>query len=63
MPIKIIDEPTVHLTSAEYYRLHDEWERCMMFHAAPVPFEVWVARKKRLVKSDSLRERIVVSND
>ena len=62
MAIKIIEEPAVHLTREEYERLHAEWERCMMFHAMPVSFETWVARKKGLVKSKSLRERIEVHN-
>jgi hypothetical protein len=63
MAIKIVEEPDVHLTREEYERLHAEWERCMMFNAAPVSFNAWVARKKGLVKSKSLRERIQVHND
>jgi hypothetical protein len=62
MAIKIIDEPDVYLTRAEYERLHREWEQCMMMHAAPVSFEVWVARKEGLVKKTSLRERMEIHN-
>lgn len=47
MAIKIIEEPTIHLTRAEHDRLHREWEASQSMTAMPVDFETYVRQRQR----------------
>ena len=53
MAIKIINEPDIHLTSAELDRLLHEYQQSMRYYAGPpISFENWVRRRKSHEKAD-----------
>lgn len=48
MTIKIIEEPKISLSQAQYERLFREYENCMMFTTNPCSFEVWYRQHKEV---------------
>lgn len=46
MAIRIINEPEISLTQADYERLHLVWQAEQQYTTAPESFEAWLRRRQ-----------------
>jgi hypothetical protein len=45
--IKIVEEPTIELTQAEFDSYKHDWERAQMFTVNPVSLETFIRNRKK----------------
>lgn len=58
MTIHIIREPDIHLTQADYDRLHREWQSCQQYTTAPCSFEAYVRAHRHKEQQDLTDEQV-----